>query len=206
MSIGYRLERAAVDAGDVYFCESFGICDPAALSVFRDFRRLSAVSLGGSLNEANSPVAPSRGQTARIDLEYASAATGSEYDHFRVDGAAAAYRPLGSWVLATHVRAGWAHTPGSEVLHPRMLFYAGGSQSVRGYRDNQLGPRVLRVRSEDRAAASDVALRRGPRVLRRDVPVTPAPRAARALPGAPRANRVSARAARRCSTRRPRRP
>jgi len=153
VSIGYRLERAAVEAGDVYFCESFGICDPAALSVFRDFRRLSAVSLGGSLNEANSPVAPSRGQTARIDLEYASAVTGSEYDHFRVDGAAAAYRPLGSWVLATHVRAGWAHTPGSEVLHPRMLFYAGGSQSVRGYRDNQLGPRVLRVRSEDLIAS-----------------------------------------------------
>jgi len=149
VSIGYRFERAAVEAGDVYFCESFGLCDATALRVFRDFRRLSPVSLGGSLNEVNSPVAPSRGQTMRIDLEYAAAVTGSEYDHFRVDGEAAAYRPLGSWVLATHVRAGWAHTPGGDVLHPRMLFYAGGSHSVRGYRENQLGPRVLRVRGED---------------------------------------------------------
>ena len=152
VSIGYRFEHAAVEAGDVYFCESFGLCDAAALSVFRDFRRLSSVSLGGSLNQANSPVTPSRGQTMRLDLEYASPVTGSEYDHFRVDGEAAAYRPVGSWVLATHVRAGWAHTLAGDVLHPRMLFYAGGSQSVRGYRENQLGPRVLRVRGEDLVA------------------------------------------------------
>jgi outer membrane protein assembly factor BamA len=151
-SVGYRFERAAVEAGDVYFCESFGLCDAAALRVFRDFRRLSSVSLGGSLSRANSPVAPSRGQTTRVDLEYASSVTGSEYDHFRVDGEAAVYRPLRSWVLATHVRAGWAHT-GGDVLHPRMLFYAGGSQSVRGYRENQLGPRVLRVRGEDLVAS-----------------------------------------------------
>ena len=150
-SAGYRFERAAVEAGDVYFCESFGLCDAAALSAFRDFRRLSSVSLGGSLNFANSPVAPSRGQTLRVDLDYAAPATGSEYDHFRVDGEATAYRPLRSWVLAAHVRAGWAHTWG-DVLHPRMLFYAGGSQSVRGYRENQLGPRVLRVRSADLVA------------------------------------------------------
>ena len=152
VSIGYRFERAAVEAGDVYFCESFGLCDAAQVSVFRDFRRLSSVSLGGSLSQTNNPVAPSRGQTMRVDLEYASPVTGSEYDYVRADGEAAAYRPMGSWVLATHVRAGWAHAPGSDVLHPRMLFYAGGSRSVRGYRENQLGPRVLRVRGADLVA------------------------------------------------------
>jgi outer membrane protein assembly factor BamA len=150
--IGYRLERAAVEAGDVYFCESFGLCDASALSVFRDFRRLSSVSLGGSLNGTNNLVAPSRGQSIRIDMEYASPATGSEYDFFHVDGEGAAYRPMGSWVLATHVHAGWAHTAAGDVLHPRLLFYAGGSQSVRGYRENQLGPRVLRVRAADLVA------------------------------------------------------
>jgi outer membrane protein assembly factor BamA len=29
------------------------------------------------------------------------------------------------------------------ILHPRKRFYAGGAQSVRGYGENQLGPRVL---------------------------------------------------------------
>jgi outer membrane protein insertion porin family len=152
VSLGYRFERAAVEAGDAYFCESFGLCEAAVLGAFRDFHRLSSVSLGSSLDYANSPVAPSRGQTMRVDLEYASPVTGSEYDHFRVDGEATAYRPLRSWVLAARVRAGWAHTSG-DVLHPRMLFYAGGSQSVRGYRENQLGPRVLRVRGEDLVAS-----------------------------------------------------
>ena len=55
-------------------------------------------------------------------------------------------------------------------------------------------------------AASDTALRAGPRVLTRAVPVTPPVRAARALHGAPRANRVSGPAATCCSTRRQRRP
>ena len=32
-----------------------------------------------------------------------------------------------------------------QVLHPRKRFYAGGSQSVRGFGENQLGPRVLTV-------------------------------------------------------------
>jgi outer membrane protein assembly factor BamA len=35
------------------------------------------------------------------------------------------------------------------ILHPRARFYAGGVESVRGYGENQLGPRVLRVRREE---------------------------------------------------------
>jgi outer membrane protein insertion porin family/translocation and assembly module TamA len=31
------------------------------------------------------------------------------------------------------------------VLHPRKRFYAGGANSVRGYAENQLGPRVLTI-------------------------------------------------------------
>ena len=34
----------------------------------------------------------------------------------------------------------------NSVLHPRKRFYAGGAQSVRGYGENQLGPRVLTIR------------------------------------------------------------
>jgi outer membrane protein assembly factor BamA len=34
---------------------------------------------------------------------------------------------------------------GTALLHPRKRFYAGGSRSVRGFWENQLGPRVLTV-------------------------------------------------------------
>ena len=33
----------------------------------------------------------------------------------------------------------------NSILHPRKRFYAGGSQSVRGYAEGQLGPRVLTI-------------------------------------------------------------
>jgi len=34
---------------------------------------------------------------------------------------------------------------GGTILHPRKRFYAGGSHSVRGFGENQLGPRVLTI-------------------------------------------------------------
>jgi outer membrane protein assembly factor BamA len=43
---------------------------------------------------------------------------------------------------ASEALIGEASTTGS-ILHPRKRFYAGGSESVRGYGENQLGPRVL---------------------------------------------------------------
>jgi outer membrane protein assembly factor BamA len=49
--------------------------------------------------------------------------------------------PLGSADQALGV----AGTVGGNVLHPRKRFYAGGSHSVRGFGENQLGPRVLTV-------------------------------------------------------------
>jgi outer membrane protein insertion porin family/translocation and assembly module TamA len=53
-------------------------------------------------------------------------------------------------VLAARLRLGFIRplssgASGSEVIHPRKRFYAGGSQSVRGFGENMLGPRVLTV-------------------------------------------------------------
>jgi outer membrane protein assembly factor BamA len=44
-------------------------------------------------------------------------------------------------------------TPGEGIAHPRTLFYAGGMQSVRGFAENELGPRVLQARSGSLLAA-----------------------------------------------------
>jgi outer membrane protein insertion porin family/translocation and assembly module TamA len=61
-------------------------------------------------------------------------------------------------VLALHARAGLVRPLASDraalgiagdgegILHPRARFYAGGMQSVRGFAENELGPRVLQVR------------------------------------------------------------
>lgn len=148
VTLGYRMERAAVDAGDVYFCQSFGLCDASTIGALRDPRRLASVTLNAWLDRSDSPVNPSAGHTLRLELDDASRATGSEYRHFRVSGEATAYHAFGSWVLAARARGGWAHAQSESVLHPRALFYAGGAESVRGYGENQLGPRVLTVRRD----------------------------------------------------------
>src|SRR5206468_3244211 len=52
-------------------------------------------------------------------------------------------------VLASHLRLGFVRplvgARGDTVLHPRKRFYAGGAMSVRGFGENQLGPRVLTI-------------------------------------------------------------
>ena len=35
--------------------------------------------------------------------------------------------------------------PDAGVLHPRKRFYAGGANSVRGYAESMLGPRILTI-------------------------------------------------------------
>jgi outer membrane protein assembly factor BamA len=57
----------------------------------------------------------------------------------------------GGWVRnlsSTAAGVGARQAEGEVILHPRKRFYAGGSQSVRGYGENQLGPRVLTVSPE----------------------------------------------------------
>jgi outer membrane protein insertion porin family/translocation and assembly module TamA len=52
---------------------------------------------------------------------------------------------------------------GPGILHPRARFYAGGMQSVRGFAENELGPRVLQARHESLIAAgcTDVTIADG---------------------------------------------
>jgi outer membrane protein insertion porin family/translocation and assembly module TamA len=49
--------------------------------------------------------------------------------------------------------AGSGRLDGERLLHPRKRLYAGGASSVRGYMENQLGPRVLRAGRGDLLAA-----------------------------------------------------
>ena len=160
-SASYRFEVTRVEAGDVYFCVNFGVCESVTIGALRRSQHLSPLALTATLNRANDPLNPSRGLVARLDLEHASALTVSDFRYNRLSGSVSAYRPIRErGVLAGRLRvgavaalAGTAEAIGIDaeglprrvLLHPRKRFYAGGSQSVRGYGENQLGPRVLTV-------------------------------------------------------------
>jgi outer membrane protein assembly factor BamA len=148
-SLTYRFEVNRVDAGDVYFCVNYGVCDTLAINGLRSHQRLSPLLLTGFIDRSDDPLDPTRGYQARVDFEYASGATLSDYTYQRafVDVAGYNHRGLTS-VYAAHLRVGWVRGSGGDIIHPRKLFYAGGATSVRGYGTNQLGPRILTISPE----------------------------------------------------------
>ena len=158
-SINYRFEISKVDAGDVYFCINFGVCDLPTLESLRGNQKLSPVTLTSSIDRTNDPFSPNTGFRANGSVEHASAFTVSDFRYNRAtaDGAAF-YQVRKRGAIGAHMRVGWVRSLGSTaqavgiatsvgdgVLHPRKRFYAGGSHSVRGFGENQLGPRVLTV-------------------------------------------------------------
>ena len=93
---------------------------------------------------------PTRGYQVVLNFEHASTLTGSEFQYNRALGEATAYiATRRGQVLAARVRAGWVGAGtfsfGTDVVHPQKRFFSGGANSVRGFAQNQLGPRVLTV-------------------------------------------------------------
>jgi outer membrane protein assembly factor BamA len=140
-----------VEAGGPYFCVNFGVCDTTSINALRGHQRLSPLTAQVQIDRSDQPLAPTSGYTARAELEHASALTVSDYRYNRAFAEGTLYWRLGpkTAVLASRLRVGFVRplsgggTIDEAVLHPRTRFYAGGSQSVRGYGENQLGPRIL---------------------------------------------------------------
>jgi outer membrane protein insertion porin family/translocation and assembly module TamA len=170
-SLTYRFEENRVEAGNVYFCVNFGICDALTTTALARPNRLSPLALQVAVNRTNDPFTPSRGMLGRALVEVAGRYTFSDFAYARGLVEASTYRRLPAFrrsVLAVRGRLGYVQSlggtnralgltreelrgaigAGGDVLHPRTRFYAGGGRSVRGFGENQLGPRVLTV-SED---------------------------------------------------------
>ncbi len=176
VGLDYRFESTRVQGGAVYYCAGYGICDNASIDALQRRQRLSPIGASAWSDRADDLEAPTRGYTWLVDAEHASRFTGSTFAHDRVSADAAYYRAFGRvpandeegnqpMVLALHGRAGWVRPlaedraalgvggDGPGILHPRARFYAGGMQSVRGFAENELGPRVLQARHETLVAA-----------------------------------------------------
>ena len=155
-SANYTFELTKIDAGDVYFCVNYGVCDGPSLASLGGQHRLSPFTITSSLERTNDPFDPTHGTRATVEIEHASSFTLSDFRYNRASADAAFFRPYKKkGALATHLRLGWVHALAStgnavglgseDLLHPRKRFYAGGSRSVRGFGENQLGPRILTV-------------------------------------------------------------
>ena len=149
-SLTYRFEVTRVEAGSPYFCVSFGVCDTTSINALRSHQRLSPIHAQVQSDRTDQPISPTRGYRAEVELDHAAEYTVSDYAFSRAYADAALYTRFGQRraVLASHLRIGFVRPQQGTtngVLHPRTRFYAGGSHSVRGFGENQLGPRILTV-------------------------------------------------------------
>ena len=154
-SLTYRYEVTRVEAGDIYFCVNYGVCDTTTIRTLRSHENLSPLTLSAFVDRSDQPFTPTKGYVARASLEHASRYTlsGYRYNRASLDAAAYWHPSLRPQVVAGHLRIGivrpMTSAAGDTVLHPRTRFYAGGAMSVRGYGENQLGPRVLTISDSD---------------------------------------------------------
>ncbi len=161
ISLSYAYELTSIEAGELYFCVNYGVCEMETVDALRGSNAMSPISVGLLAERADHPLAPTSGHRARVDVEHASGFTGSDFRYNRIAAEGSYYFPLDVYrrrVLAGRARIGWVrHMAGTAeavgidvdgeaaLLHPRKRFYAGGSRSVRGYAENQLGPRTLTI-------------------------------------------------------------
>ena len=134
-----------------YFCVNFGVCDTTTI----DDAALAPAALAGdrSARRSTAPTSRSRRRAATSRARARACVAGHGLrlrvqPRLRRGGAvlarwAAARRRARDACSASASCGAYGGPNGDDVLHPRKRFYAGGSQSVRGYGENQLGPRIL---------------------------------------------------------------
>lgn len=154
LSLSYRPQLSRLDAAEVFFCTSFLACEPTDIEILQGASWLAPVGVNLSTDQTDNLLNPRSGYRGIVDLEHADALTGSDYAYNRALGELSVYRPLGSGVVgAFRVRGGWIR-PGrfeqltqgaADVVPPQKRLFSGGSNSVRGYAQNRLGPKVLTV-------------------------------------------------------------
>lgn len=171
-SLTYRFEVTKIDASDIYFCVTNGVCDSLTLVAIQKAQRLSPLAFTTSVDKTDNAYEPRAGFRARFDGEHASSYTFSDFRYNRVQGDGAAFLPIArKSALGGHLRLGYVKALKStaeavgidtsgindNLLHPRKRFYLGGATSVRGFAENQLGPRVLTISREKLRGITDTA-------------------------------------------------
>ena len=165
VSLTYRLSYGRTEANNVSFCAFFNACTENDITQLSQRRLLATLSVNAVRVRVNSPLDPSRGNTATAELTHSSRLTGSSrFAQFtRFVGDYSWYQPVGSAVLALHFRAGAVLSPrlslsggASNFVPPEQRFYAGGPNDVRGYNRNELGPLVYVVGEEGIDSAGNV--------------------------------------------------
>jgi outer membrane protein assembly complex protein YaeT len=119
-------------------------CNSPACEPFDIRVRVARLTGGGIVDRRNNPFDPAGGWFTSATYELSRPGIGSDLSFLKGFLQYFQFRPIGGRsVLASAVRLGLARTYDDEVLIPSERFFGGGATSVRGYREDDLGPRSI---------------------------------------------------------------
>lgn len=157
LAYGYSVGRTT--ANDLVSCGVFLACAESDRVLLRQRRALGSITLAAVRDRANSPFEPSRGSVVTLGLLHANRLLGSDagYEFNRGEIEVVRYHPIGrSTVFAWRVKTGTIlpktfrlSGQSARYVPPDQRFYAGGPNTVRGFRLNGLGPRIYVIDSTD---------------------------------------------------------
>lgn len=158
----YQIERGRTSANPAVFCAVFSACDEPTRSLLDRNRTVGVLGYALVRNRADNVLNPTSGNVERLTVRHSSAVTGSEatqrFTKVVLDGSL--YRPFGGGFLTFHLQGGtvFGDAPQQERL------FAGGPTTVRGFRQNELGPQVYLVTNvvADTAAGGTATYRVAP--------------------------------------------
>lgn len=151
-TLSYQLELGRTEAEPAFFCAVFNACDAELRGFLQRNNRLAALELSVSRQRVNDPLRPTGGTVLRGSVRHASTFIGSDrtQQFNRATADATWYRQLGVTTLTAHIRGGIVQGQGrasgvGSFIPPQERLYAGGPTTVRGFRQNELGPSVYIV-------------------------------------------------------------
>ena len=163
-TLSYQIELGRTEAEPAFFCAVFNACDMESRSFLQRNNRLAAIEYSIARERANDPLRPTMGTALRLSVRHASTLIGSDptQQFNRATGDATWYRALtAGTTLTLHARGGMVFggstSPSlANFIPPQERLYAGGPTTVRGFRQNELGPAVYIVNSFTTVAANGV--------------------------------------------------
>jgi outer membrane protein insertion porin family/translocation and assembly module TamA len=153
-TLSWEPQLTRLNGAEIFFCASFLVCTEGDIRVFREANWLSPISLLFQLDRTDQILNPSNGWQGTIDLQTASRLTASDFAYQRATATVSGYLEFASGAVAALRLAGGVVTEGeflridqrqggAGIVHPEKRLYSGGANSVRGFAENRLGPRIL---------------------------------------------------------------
>lgn len=150
MTWSYQLEYGRTTSQPAFFCAVFNVCEPEARRRLEEGRRSGVLGWSATRSRVLPVASPTSGSVMRFDIRHASPLVGAEEDASfnRLTVDATWYRPAFSGAFVVRLRAGTVLGSRMDLTgSPRFIplqerLYAGGPSSVRGFRQNELGPAV----------------------------------------------------------------